>query len=59
MNIASPVITSAPPSTPYITIAIVTPVTHHPDASRQGGQHGNGQSNLNPDRQGILLVHIG
>ena len=59
MNIAAPVVTSAPPATPYVTIAIITAITHDADASRQGGQHGDGQPDLDPASQVILLVHRG
>jgi hypothetical protein len=60
-HVASPVIAAAttppaaPPANANVTIT-VTPAIHDTDASRQGGQHRNGQPELDPVGQNILGV---
>jgi hypothetical protein len=51
MHIASPVIIAtaiAPPATDITSVSIITVTAHETDASRQGGQHRNGQPELDP-----------
>jgi len=62
MHIASPVIAAAPPTTPpanYNATVNVTSAIHDTDASRQDGQHRNGQPGFAPVGQKIQFVfHI-
>jgi hypothetical protein len=57
MDIAPPVTASAPPPAD-ISPPPAAAAAHNAHASRQSGQHGDCQPDLDPVNQGIVLFHI-
>jgi hypothetical protein len=53
---APPTTVTPPPATDITPVAIITVATHEPDASRQRGQHHNGQPDLNPASQTLRKI---
>jgi hypothetical protein len=58
MHIAAPVIASAPPPAAISPPAAAATSAHPAYASRQSGQHGNGQPDLDLVNQSFCLIHI-